>query len=430
MKRISIILSAFVLLAAMSASASEIRTLTMGRANTIVKDPGNIWEFPSTINMYGDQAEASFSDNYNSNSEFWRFGVHYTFNANNPFVLGVYVREENAFNPYQYFSYNRPFDDFFDATSSTQGGSGSLYKNQMFDVFYGRTMNGNPFAAHVSIYNSSLHYENAGTTPAQNDKEGLTAFGVVLGLTTGGGTADWAVGARVTSFTDEDDGVAEFEKDAGIELWGEGRRWWTQNSKIAWVGHGMVGYSKFGVKDPVNPADASGYTSVERVKYFGVNVGLGLNYTPSSKVLATLDFGLNYMKWDWTYDESTTAPAASLAYAEKDTDFSLPPYYRIGLDGEVLSWLDVRFGATNDRSHYVSEWSETYSASPTSNYAYKYTYNQSPSETFFGLGFHWGDLELDTYVDPSFLVNGPYFVSGDDTNNMFWETVATYYFGK
>lgn len=36
--------------------------------------------------------------------------------------------------------------------------------------------------------------------------------------------------------------------------------------------------------------------------------------------------------------------------------------------------------------------------------------------TYLGAGMHWGDLEIDAMIDPSFLTNGPYFISGEDTD--------------
>jgi hypothetical protein len=118
----------------------------------------------------------------------------------------------------------------------------------------------------------------------------------------------------------------------------------------------------------------------------GVDVGWGVNIMPADAVLLLFDFGVVY--------ES--------AKAENGADDTITnmhlPYFKGGLEGEVTDWWDVRFGAVkrweteDDDDAYKAGWSET--------------------DTYFGAGLHFGNLDIDIEVHSDFVLNGPYFVSG------------------
>jgi len=397
------LLMASVASADMSDPTFEVRPYTMGgpTVNTIMKSHSNIWEFPQTINQYPNQAEGVFSDNEFNNS-FPRFGAHYQFNeGNNPFVVGVYFNNQSTYNPLP------------SGTGSPFNGR-QLLNNRQLNAFYGRNLGGNPFGVHLYSFNSNNEVEGAG-----GFRVGLTSVGVAVGMSTGGGAWDWAVDFGTTTFTDEViDGSGTVTKvtepDNNYSFDFKARRWFPINSKITWVAHGEVMYNRRGWTS----ADTSfSVPASAKLKTTGVNAGLGLNFTPTSKVHAVLDVMFQYGK---STDERDVNGDGVADTDNTSKNFSFPPSYTAGVDAEVLSWLDLRMGASNYRSVYTFEQNASSAGKRkmTSNYV----------ETFFGFGLHFGDLEIDTYVDPRFAINGPDFISGDRTSNMFMTTAATLHF--
>ncbi|MCP4634728.1 MAG: hypothetical protein GY855_17505, partial [candidate division Zixibacteria bacterium] len=53
------------------------------------------------------------------------------------------------------------------------------------------------------------------------------------------------------------------------------------------------------------------------------------------------------------------------------------------------------------------------------DYTYKNSESYTTTQTFLGVGMHWGALEIDALLDPEFLLNGPYFIGGESTDNNY-----------
>jgi hypothetical protein len=86
------------------------------------------------------------------------------------------------------------------------------------------------------------------------------------------------------------------------------------------------------------------------------------------------------------------------------------PYFRVGLDAEVLRWLNVRTGVLSVNT--VTD-------------ADIITLKGVVTETYLGAGFHWGDFMIDAEIDPEFLLDGPYFLTGND-NDLSWKISLLY----
>ncbi|MCH9030956.1 MAG: hypothetical protein IIB00_01670, partial [candidate division Zixibacteria bacterium] len=378
MKRVLTITAALVLIMAVAANASETRTTTMGDANNIVKDPGNIWLYPSTINMYPDQAEAVF--NNFGNNDLHRVGVHYEFNASNPMVLGVYV-----VNNAQDSSFSKYFDPPMNSNVSLSSFSTQTNTNRSFNVFWGKNWNGNPFGVHFRLHNSS--WEGSPDNLGINSKQSLTNFYANFGLTTSGGNVDWALAFWWTTWKDKSDSIfvpslSNPDGNYGLNL--RVRRWNSVSSKLTWVWHGQLMYEKqgetrvFDPNEPSPPPDPT--TDISKCTHYLGDVGIGLNYTATSRALFILDFGLRYNSVKEEITPDTANPAVTQT---KLRDLSIP-YWRVGMDGEVFSWLDLRFGATNENK-YITD--EQITPSP----AVENKDAGSNTHTFLGAGMHWGD---------------------------------------
>ncbi len=411
MKRLLTTTAALTLLLASIASANmsnarfEVRPYTMGgeSVNMITKSQSNIWLFPQTINQYPNQAEGVFDEN--TSRTFSRFGAHYQFNeGNNPFVIGVYVDNAQTYTPFSSSDSDAPFYN-----------NAGLLNNHQFNAFYGRNLGGNPFGVHIYSFNSNREIEGN-----NGFRVGLTSIGVTLGLSTGGGAWDWAFNFGTTTFTDESiDGAGLVtqltEPDGSLHLGVEGRRWFPINSKVTWVAHGMVGFDKLAWTNPNTVAPNAPATFEEKTTT--ANFGWGLNFTPSSKVLAVLDVMFEYSN---ATDQRDSNGDGTLNQDRTTKNASFPPSYTIGFDAEVLPWFDLRMGASNYRRIGTIE--------DNTSSTGKRKMTDHNNETFLGFGLHFGDLEIDAYVDPRFAINGPDFISGDNTNNMFMTLAGTMHF--
>ena len=422
MKKFLTLTALFALCLAVSAQATETRGLTMGDVNNIIKDDGNIWLYPSTINLYPDQAEAVFSDNDFAH----RVGVHYQFNDDNPFVLGVYIVDAGrtlmdnkyATLPGTYFAFE-------------SGQEFSVWSNRSVNLFYGRTLGQNPFGAHLSLLQSSRDDQQTSGGVDIGQNRSFTKFMVDLGLTTSGGAVGWTLGFHLSTWKNESGPTVLSKPDGNIGAHLRVRKFHARNAKLTWVWHGEIAIDKQGVTYPdsgsLGPSHVSGVTSgtvtASDCKHFLGDVGLGLNYTVSSSAIAVLDFGVRYNKL------KITDMSAGSDFENRLTDFTLP-YWRVGLDGEVLSWLDVRFGATNRHSFLKDETAGFAAPNLDNNYTFKST-GTSP-QMVVGTGLHFGALTIDTWMDPEFVLAGPDFIGGnsDTRDYMFMEVSAVYHFGK
>ncbi len=408
MRKLATITTALILALAVGAGATinqpaefDVRPFTMGgeKINNILKSQSNIWLYPQTLNMYADQAEGVFD-----NTELRRLGIHYQFGTNSPFVLGIYVNNTSgaAFNPYGNTAQ-------WVAIAPFETGVG-LGDNNLYDVFWARDMNGNPFGVHLQVYNSSNENTSGGL-----DKNSLSVFALDVGLTTSGGQMDWAGSIGFTTFTEELLGADVREPDGNINIEGRVRKWFSGG----WVGHASAGFDKTAFKTTLNGA-------TEEWATFDVEIGLGLNYTPSSKVHAVLDFGFQYTKADNEVDLDGNGVLTDPGDVDASVkEISIPPYYALGFDAEVLGWLDIRLGASNIRRV------QTVSSSAAGAVDVDAAFDDV--NTYVGVGMHWGNLTIDANIDPQFVTEGPDFIGGDGTNgsnNMFMYLAATYNFGN
>jgi len=140
---------------------------------------------------------------------------------------------------------------------------------------------------------------------------------------------------------------------------------------------------------------------------FGVELGIGLQYAPSSDAMAVIDFGLRYDKLDGEFAGANTYDASLKTFTF--------PFFKAGADVKVFDWMDLRVGAT-------SSWDKT---TRENDFPRKLIQNYANNATYLGFGFHWGNLHVDTYTDPDLFLDGFNFISGT-TNNMNFQISALY----
>ncbi len=382
MKKLIFITLILTLFVAMSAFGSNTRTLTMGNNNAIMVDDANIWLFPSRINDYPGLAIAEVGA-----GDVTRFGIHWQFGDDSPWVMATYF-EDNLGTFTGHFGFPFAFDPPAD--------------NRRIHWFYGRAMGTNRLGLRLSLYSSSEEFTDS--SPA-SDKESFSYYDAHFGLTADDDSWDLALNFGFGTWTDEVGGVATFDADGMFDFSLMGRMFMDRGPNYTYVPHAGIEYHKFGWLTPAA-------TIEEKMTSFIINLGIGQVYTPSNNVEAVFDFGIILENEKYEFTDGT-------ATQENKDNITTIPYFKIGLDAEVLSWMDVRFGATSfwQRTKDDVVTSAPFSSEDKNGFA--------DNDTFLGFGFHWGNFHVDTYADPQLFLEGLNFISGGN-QNMNFQISATY----
>jgi hypothetical protein len=252
-----------------------------------------------------------------------------------------------------------------------------------------------------------------------------------------------AVGLAMTSWTDKEYYIDYFhtvpdtiygdysKPDGNIDLTFNARYWMDPMGKYTLIPHFSFVSSKQGLDYHPGRMDSAFYdvqsivyrtNTVYEDKYSGFNLGLGMNYEASEKVLVVGDIGMwletdkekeSYQFTDVVDIDGTPTLVAVDTTLEDKWNWTSLPYFRLGIDAEVFKWLDLRAG--------VETWWVGRKYQPAKD-SYEYVYEgmierkigDVETDTYLGAGFHWNNLTLDAQMDPQFLTNGPYFISGDN----------------
>lgn len=378
-----LMLAALILVLAVSAMATDTRVMTMGNNNNVLLDEANIWLYPGRVIEYPNLAVGEFDSD-----GFYNFGINWKFNNDNPWVLGTYFSTMPAYVP---------TDNYGDAVIPFAGLD--TLDNRRLDLFYGRSLGGNNFGMHFGYIQSSADYEE--TTPVNQTNESMSYYNFDFGMTEAAGLWDVALSVGFGTWAnDAADGSVSSEPDGFYNFGAIGRYFMQRGPNYTFIPHVGFMYDKIGVKDD---AGSMFYKNTM------MDAGFGMNYTPSNNVLAVCDFGFMYGKYKEEFD-----PADGSTGAEYTESYTVLPYFKIGLDADVFKWMDIRLGAT-------SYWNKDNYETETINNTFKYASN----ETYLGFGFHWNNLHVDTYANPSLFLDGFNFLSGE-TNSMNYKFSVVY----
>jgi hypothetical protein len=200
-----------------------------------------------------------------------------------------------------------------------------------------------------------------------------------------------------------------------------GRYWMDPSGKYTLVPHFAFMMLNEGEKNNAWDGSAWSEVSEEKFKNMVIDLGLGFNYDAAEDVLVVADVGVALLNSKNEIDYTD----AAIDDEEYKDNFKSLPYFRLGIDAYVLKWLDFRAGVASVGVNYNEENDDgTIVTDRTSSW--------TTTETFLGAGLHWGDLMIDMSVDPGFLTEGPYFLSGNVTdenyNGLAGKLSLTYWF--
>jgi len=381
MKKI-LMLGFIVMLVTAAVNATETRVLTMGDNNNIMIDDANVWLYPGRVNNYPNIGSGEF---VGSGMQF--FGVNWKFNEKNPWVLGTYFTNGGTDYPVSY-----PIKDstWVNGAWSDTSYSNYLPANRRVDLLYGRKFGTTNFGFGLGYVNSSSSSE---ATSDQSEVK-HSRYNFAFGLTPDQGKWDIALHIALGTWSVKDDsGNTVSEPDGYSDIALMGRFFVKYNQTITFVPHASINFGTHGEKYYTSD------TTVFKSKLTALDLGCGMHYQPVTNVLAVLDFGFRSSKVTW--DEKVNA--APVVTTKENITYV--PYWKLGLEGDVFNWLDVRFGATSNWGSWKVE--------------DQYKWNEASNETFVGLGFNWNRLHIDAHANPDLFLKGFNFVSGGTTDMNF-----------
>jgi len=428
MKKIAVYSFVFVMLLSAASFATSTRTWVMGNNDRIMVDDGNIFRYPGRTFNYPNLALGEFSD-----GDFYNFGITWQFNEDKPWVLGTFVSTWPNYGPVGYdgsYLANFYYDDYYypdRAAQSTEELQDNGYPRRI-QMLYSRQLGGYNFGLGLDATRASWEIDQDSTTTpvvlARNHtKQSFSMYSLNLGLTEAT-SGQWDVAAYFMfgSWTNENfEGKKLTEPNGFYEMGVTGRYFYVMNPKVTLVPHAEFGIGKRGADNHVSPwtgnfVEDSTWTIETNATM--IDLGLGMNYTTGPKMLAVLDFGFDLQQYKRKYSGGYANWGGEDYTGEDKYSYFVLPYLKIGFEGEVFSWMDVRAGG--ETQLWISKYKEE------SDYDYNETYDEPSNDTYLGCGFHFGRLHLDTEVDPAILTNGLYFINGGETDDLNWSVSLLY----
>jgi hypothetical protein len=425
MKKLLIFTTLMVLAFAMIANgyANFTRVQTLGNNNDVLLDPNNIFDYVSRVNDYPKWAIADFGDFYDEEdyeSDFHTFGVLWQFGSQeNPWVLGTFFHDASQWEA----SNDADWSSYWGGWDPTPFNPGS---NKRIDLFYGRKLGTTPFGFHLGYVSAGEEYKASQDTLynwyTSNYEEKMRNLSVSLGITLPGQNIDLSAGFAKLSWTDKaymntSGGYVYTEMtkpSGGTSFWLRGRKFiaaWP-NSEFTFVPHAMFSSAKIGIEryDNDNNVDLD---ITDTHKRFGLRAGAGLQWNPNPDATCLIDFGFDYDKITWDYENlNDTSGFSNSNGTEKITSL---PYFKLGAEGKVFDWLWARLGSTSYWANESDKWESGNPALPTEEWKYSWPEN----ETMLGLGFVFNRLHVDCNVNPRLFIEGLNFISGGNEQMNF-----------
>lgn len=361
--------------------ATETRVASMGGVGYFMRDNSNVFYFPGSVAVYGNQVIAELrTKNYPYN---YTIGAHLPLGS---FIFGAYLNN----------LLDIPTDIINDVTPD-------LALERSSALFLG----GKFGSMNVGLMLSLALDSRTDQHPTISGTEDETQSARYIGLAAGISSKQLDLGVRI-----ELPGASyEYEQDKdswdGLGLGMSGRLFMRQSEKleIVPVGTFFFGSSAKEEKSPFGK-DETDYTDLN------IGLGLGVNYHLTEQNLFV--FGLE------AFGYSKSSYEIKQGSEHSESEITLPGLY-LGLESQIKPWLIGRIGASQV---YVSE---SESSKP---YRGKETTDSQRSSAFdlsLGLAVKLGSFLLDVSFNEGLLFDGPNVISGQD-NRLAHRISITYQF--
>ncbi|MCB9727595.1 MAG: hypothetical protein H6744_02795 [Deltaproteobacteria bacterium] len=414
------------------ATQSRINAMGGHHKAITIDDEVNIFTLPSLLVRYGN---LTYIDNINEGFGNTVFGFHYSLTED--MVLAIYGGRINAGT--------RGTGDGFDAAGNAITGSSAVgagaQASQAELAGGGTTGVTSPVtgqsAANVDYKIGLLYALNLGATArlglmvnilgddgdveqptgARVDQGALLIdLALGFGLDLSGGDLDMSVGFEIGAFGDERDGINNrsgqpdvlvenfaVDRHFGFRLEARGSFDFFDQSHIVPFVRLHTGSQEVSNKNlPLGTVQSGSW------KAFDLTVGSDIVFQPFENVFVAPGIGLRFAQQ--TLEGSAGAAQSRANVVDRDLDRRISlPFYSIGVDVQLLKWLDFRFGAW--QSVDFNRASETRGGTTTEKRS-----SDVVTEIKTGLGFNLpvaeSTLSLDIDVNPLYWVNGPDFLTG------------------
>jgi hypothetical protein len=422
------------LTAATPALATQSRINAMGghHKSITIEDETNIFALPSLLVRYGNM---TYIDNIRQGMSNTVFGFHYSLTED--MVLAIYGGRINAGT--------RGVGDGFSASGNAITGGSAVgagaQASQASLAGGGSTgvtspVNGQS-AANVDYKIGLLYALNIGATARlgvmlnilgdDGDVEQPTGArvdqGALLidlaagfGLDFAAGELDLSVGFEIGAFGDERDGLNQrsgvneelienfsVDRHFGFRLEARGNFEFYQQSHIVPFLRMSTGSQQVSNRNlPLGTVQTGSW------KAFDLTVGTDIVFEPFENVFVAPGLGLRFAQQ--TLEGSAGAAGTRQNSVDRDLDRKISlPFYSIGVDVKLLSWLDFRFGAW--QSVDFNRASVT-----TNGTTIERRSSDVITEIKTGVGINLpvaeSTLSLDIDINPLYWVNGPDFLTG------------------
>jgi len=411
------------------AGASTARVAGLGIQGDYIKDYTGVYTYLSNMCCIGNVVYGELG-NWNSDSQTDDRAVG-AFISNlwdgKYGAFGIHLREE--ITQLGQGDANTPVDadGAWDANSNTNHSIdlmwgkkfGSINVGLQLNRAYGR-LEGDPLiydGGYYGIYNDIKGdvYNTYGPVDL-NYNRNVMGFGGGLGFEVSPKfTLETSVLYQSRTFLAKDTTGAQYTNDgSGAYLLAARGMWqWQPNVLVIPVVRYFSTTSKVKYEDPnaEEPLTDAQKTPIDDSRS-GWQAGLAGNWTLNQNDLFVLGgtFGATTYKYKNSVDGLSD-------YKYED---SYMPTLFAALETHVNSWLTLRFGAMQG-AFYTEKTTNNITKNVTKDH-------YSWFNMMLGAGVKLGTLQLDATLDPDFVHNGPYLISGESTSTMFPKVTATYTF--
>ncbi len=383
-----IVLFTFALTLALSGSASANRDVALGYANAVIKDQVNIWLCPSTLIRYPDMMLGEID----ASNGFYQGGVQFGVGDQ---VFGVF--------------FDKLERDYLYLPDLVNGDT--LAMKQKIDLFAARDFGEAVLGFQFSLAGASQSSEANVNGVIQKPETSVSELGLRLGLSYQE-NFDGFFGFKNVSWTDKDADGKDITQPDGFSIISFGGRYWLDMSEsIALVPYFSLGFTGQGYEK--KNLSVGQNLKGEKISETDFVLGLGTNIKPNDKLLVVTNIGMDLHPWslERTYRDSSNT---------SDGSWSAFPYFGIGMETALNSWLTMRLGFT--KSWESESWEP---ANPTAGNPKTYE-GYTDEEFLLGAAIDYKNLTLDMLLNPSLLLNGPYILTGKNSQNMATSVKVTY----
>ena len=406
MKNILKILVVTILLVVLTVllGASDTRIKGLGYlTNYYVRDPYNIWLFPSNIIGYKNMI---FVDS-KIDTTLWRGGIHFPIAST--VTVGIYLSNdvEKIYYTDTEFKFD-PFDrkDYFPNLDKDE-------VSHQFTIFSGFELTNMDIGLLISSFSSrfTYNYTNPADTTAEVYEDKLSSRLYSVGI-------DYKLNERSRMDASVFYYSGGFSHTHSVGLFGdttkvkqpEGYNGYGINCRLFYVLNKnavlvpFAGYFTGGVgyKNLIKTGNIYD-TYVDKISSY--RVGIGVDIIPRKKSLVTIAGGIESQSGSLEVTMFNGNPPVTGSISEKAF-----PFLSVGFETRLLKWLEARF------SFYELLKSFTEKSPGVNSNLDEATITGSSYAARFGLSFHFRRIDIDTLIDTNtaadFIHYGPYLLGG------------------